>query len=421
MVTPARGADFWSDLYLLGQVRDDYQTRETSAPADLYGNIGAANLWHSSHAETFFRLEQDLATGDNATDFYAGYAQVPNVLPGVEASVGRQFLNEGPGGVFVADAGKVRIDPGWPVAFTFYGGRPQYFEPTYSSPIISQEEALFGGNIQTTRWHGGQLTLGYQQWDRQGRVLHQLVSGTGVQSFATLPGAPRLYAALAYDADHQNIDTANAGVDLVFGHPALMVNFASTYYRPQDQGQFVTDINWREDPIFQLYSQSDEVQVRGGVRHPFSREVSAYADLSYQNYENAVDSNQNGYLGHAGLLWLPEGDGLETVLLAYYLADSSGGNVNGVSLYYENRVYERIVFRFRADVAYYEKESNQSSWPVHTLTGVGYEILPGLVGQLLFEANRNAFFNSDLRFGFTLTYNFRHHFQDAAEEKQEPS
>jgi len=416
---PARAADLFGDFHLLGQVREGYQDHQTEAPVDLYGNVGAANLWHASRGETFFRLEQDLANGDNAGDFYAGYAQIPNALPGVSATVGRQFLNEGPGGVFVADAGKVDIDPGWPVSFSVYGGAPQYFEPTYSSPIISQDELLWGGNMRTTRWRGGQMSLGYQQWERNSRVLRQLISTTGVQTFATLPGTPQVYGAFGYDADHQNIDNANLGLDLFFSDPTLLFNFGSTYYQPRDNPN-QSNINWQEDPIFQLFSDSDLVQVRGGVRHPFSREVSAYADFSYQTYDNAVHQTQNGYISHAGVLWLPEGDGLEQVLFAYYGADSGGGNVNGVSLFYESQVYERLVFRFRTDVGYYEKESNQSDWPVHTLTGVGYEIAPGLTGQLLFEANRNVVFDADLRFGFTLTYNFRHRVETPADDK-EPS
>jgi len=419
---PARGAELWGDLDLLGQVRQGYQDRETEAPVDLYGDLGAANLWHGSEAETYFRLEQDLATGDNTGDFYAGYARVPNLLPGVQATVGRQLLNEGPGGVFVADAGKVNVDVGWPVSFTVYGGAPQYFEPTYSSPIISQDELLWGGNIRTTRWRGGQLTLGYQQWERQSKVLRQLVSGSGVQRMARWWGAPQFYGTVGYDADRQNVDTATGGVDFTVPAPLLLVNLAGTYYQPQDNTDLLPDINWQEDPIFQLYSNSNLVQVRGGVRRPFSRSLSAYADYSYQTYDNAVDETQNGHLAHAGLLWLPEGDGLEQVLIAYYLADSSGGNVNGVSLYYENQVYERIVFRFRTDLAYYDKESNQSDWPVHTLTGIGYELAPGLLGQLLFEANRNVIFDVDLRFGFALSYNFRHTVErpEAVSEPPEP-
>lgn len=408
---PVRAADFWSDLFLLGQVREGYQERETEAPVDLYGNVGASNLWNASEAETFFRVEQDLATGDNEGDFYVGYARVPNALPGVEATVGRQFLNEGPGGTFVADAGKLRIDPGWPVAFTLYGGAPQYFEPTYSTPLISQDEILFGGNMRTRRWRGGQVTLGYQQWERDSRVLRQLISASAVQSFATWPGSPQFYATFGYDADHQNIDTGTAGADFFITQPLLLLNLSGTYYQPQDNTGDLPDLDWQEDSIFQLFSDSDLVQVRGAVRRPFSRALSAYVDFSYQTYENAVRESQNGYLTNAGILWLPEGDGLEEVLLTYFLADSPGGNLNGVSLFYENRVYERIVFRFRTDLAYYEKESNQSDWPVHTQTGLGYEITRELFGQLIFEANRNVLFDADFRFGFALTYNFRHRFE----------
>ena len=134
-----------------------------------------------------------------------------------------------------------------------------------------------------------------------------------------------------------------------------------------------------------------------------------------------MNQNVNGYLAHAGLLWLPEGDGLERVLISYYLADSPGGNVNGVSLYYENKVYERITFRFRTDLAYYEKESNQSDWPVATRTGIAYEFLPGLDGQLIFEANRNALFDADFRFGFALTYNFRHEIKEPWNSADSPA
>ncbi|MFN8643054.1 MAG: hypothetical protein U0802_15890 [Candidatus Binatia bacterium] len=405
---PARAADFWANLDLLGQVRESYQTRETEAPTNLYSNLGLSHLWHASETEAYFRLEQDLASDQNASDFYAGYARVPNALPGVQATVGRQFISEGPGNVFVADAGKVNVDVGWPVMFTVYGGAPQYFEPTYSTPIISQDELLWGGNARTTRWRGGQLSLGYQQWERQGKVLQQLVSANAVQVLDALPLTPRFYGTFGYDADRANVDTATGGVDVTVPEPLLLLNVATTYYQPQDNAAQLPDVDWQEDPIFQYFSNSNLWQARGGVRRPFSRSLSIYGDFSYQNYDNAVNENVNGYLAHAGLLWLPEGDGLEQVLTSYYLATSPGGTVNGVSLYYENRVYERVTFRFRADVAYYEKESNQNGWPVATRTGLAYEFLPGLDGQLIFEANRNAFIDADFRFGFALSYNFRH-------------
>lgn len=418
---PARAADLWGNLDLLGQVRESYQDRDTEAPTNVYANLGINHMWHASETEAYFRLEQDLAGNQNTSDFYAGYARVPNVLPGVQATVGRQFLSEGPGNVFVADAGKVNVDVGWPVMFTVYGGAPQYFEPTYSTPIISQDEILWGGNMRTTRWNGGQLTLGYQQWERNSKVLQQLVSASAVQSMPTWLFAPRFYGTFGYDADRANVDTATGGVDFTVREPLLLFNVATTYYQPQDNTGTLPDLNRQEDTIFQLFSNSNLWQARGGVRHPFSRELSVYGDFSYQNYDNAVNQNQNGYLAHAGLMWLPEGDGLEQVVLAYYLADSGGGNVNGISLYYENKVYERITFRFRTDLAYYEKESNQSDWPVATRTGLAYEFLPGLDGQLIFEANRNALFDADFRFGFALTYNFKHYVKEPWNRADTPS
>jgi hypothetical protein len=78
---PARAADFWSNLDLLGQVRESYQDRETEAPTNLYADLGINHLWHASETEAYFRLEQDLASSQNTSDFYAGYARVPNLLP----------------------------------------------------------------------------------------------------------------------------------------------------------------------------------------------------------------------------------------------------------------------------------------------------------------------------------------------------
>src|SRR5262249_41970195 len=38
------------------------------------------------------------------------------------------------------------------------------------------------------------------------------------------------------------------------------------------------------------------------------------------------------------------------------------------------------------------------------LIGVGYMFLPGLVGEVNFEANKNQFYPEDFRFGFFFTY-----------------
>jgi hypothetical protein len=412
----AAAVELHEDLSILGQVRQDDQSRQTQSPMDLYGDLGVAGLHHGTSLDTYFRLEHDFGTGQGPTEFYDGAIRVPGAIPGVDVTLGRQFLNEGPGGVFIADAGKIRIDPGGPVAFTVFGGQPRYFEPTFSSESLSQDEQIFGGSIRTTHLKNGYLSLGYFQQDRDQpvpnqpdqRVLRQLVSAAGSQAFPTLPGLPSFYGSAALDAKRQNIDQATAGFDGFLAQPRLSFNFESTYYKPQDQGERLqADINRREDPIFELFSLSQMLQFRGGLHYMLSRTLSAFGDYSYQRYEQLDNSFINGHLGNVGVLWLPGGDGLEVVRLEYYVIDGGSGNVNGGRFYYESRVYDRILFRTKADVAYYEKATNERDTAVTSLLGLGYAFTRDLIAELDFEANHNKRFNEDFRFGFAITYKLR--------------
>lgn len=411
-------------LFLLGQVREGDQTRETEAPNEFYGDLQLVRLPHGTRLDGYFRLERDFGIDDGASDFYAGSMRVPAGLPGVDVSIGRQFLSEGPGGAFVADAGRVRIDRGWPVSLTLFGGAPRYFEPTYGPSVLSRDETLWGGSIRSRRWNGGQLTAGYFGLDRDDHVLRQLLTGTASQSLASLlPAAPYLYGSIAYDPDHQNLDLASAGVNLL-PVSRVQLNFESSYYKPQDHEHRIplADPDRREDAIFELFAASALWQWRTGASCAITPAVTAALDYSFQNYEHVEDGQiENSHLASLGLLWLPGGDGLEVVRLDYFVIDSDTGRVNGGKAYYENRVYERLVFRARFDVAGYEKENNQSDVAVSGLAGMGFVILPGLVWELTFEGNHNDRFDEDLRIGFQIDYNFRHTFRPSTRAKGKES
>jgi hypothetical protein len=421
----AEAQELRADLSALGQVRDGDQTRKTEAPNDLYGDLSLTGLPHGSRVDTFFRLERDFGTDDGASDFYAGAIRVPGAIPGVDMTLGRQFLNEGPGGVFIADGGKVRIDPGGPVGFTLFGGLPRYFEPTFSSNILSQDEVIFGGNMHAVRWRNTQLSLGYFQQERDSRALRHLVTGTASRVFPELPGAPNFYGSLAYDADRQNLDLGTAGVDMFWSGPRLRFNFEGGYYNPQDHSnpRPVSDPNLRVNPIFDLFSVSEMAQWRGGLSYAVCPTISAVVDYSFQHYDQQERDQQQGrqvensHLGSAGLVWLPGGDGLEVVRLEYYAVHGDGGNVSGGKASYESRVYERLVFRSKVDVTGYEKESHQGSVAVSSLVGLGYVVLPGLTWELNFEGNHNNRFDRDFRFGFLISYRFRHRLHEPAGER----
>lgn len=405
----ASAIDLRAEPSVLGQVRDGdgYFPGSTEFPVELYGDFGLSGMPHGTTLDTYFRLEDDFANvNDSETDFFSGVLRVPSAPGGVDLQLGRQIVAESPVGIWDADSGQMRVGFGQtPFSLTVFGGQPRYWEPIYSSPSLSQDEQIFGGSLRLAQYRGGAVALGYLQQNRQGKELMQQLTLSGTRAFAKLPGVPSLYGNFAFDADHANIDRVRAGVQSSVWKPNLLVNFESGYYKPQDNGNvLIQNINRREDPIFQLFSVSEELQFRGGVRYGITRTVSTYGDLSYQRYEQSKSSFINGYVWSAGLLYLPGGDGLETVRVEYYGIDSGGGSVNGAKLVYENRVYEDILFRLNCDVGYYDKSTNQSGTAVGSLIGLGYMFLPGLVGEVNFEANRNQFYPEDFRFGFFITY-----------------
>jgi hypothetical protein len=270
---------------------------------------------------------------------------------------------------------------------------------------VSQDEQIFGGSVRVAQYRGGAMALGYLQQNRQGDELMQQLTLSGTRAFAALPGLPNVYGNFAFDADHANIDQGRIGVQSFVWQPQLLFNLEGGYYKPQDNGgRVIEDTDRREDPIFQLFSVGEALQFRGGARYNLARTVSTFADLSYQRYESLDGAHVNGYVWSAGVLYLPGGDGLEAVRLEYYGTDSDGGSINGAKLGYENRVYENVLFRANCNVGYYDKSTNQSGTAVGSLIGIGYMFLPGLVGEVAFEANRNQFFPEDFRFGFFITY-----------------
>lgn len=394
---------------LLGQVRDGngYFDGPTEVPVELYGDFGLSGLRHGTTFDTYFRLQDNFANASQTeTDFFSGVLRIPAAPPGLDLQLGRQIVAESPVGVWDADSGQIRAAiPETPFSLTVFGGQPRYWEPTFSSPSISQDEQIFGGSVRIAEYTGGAAALGYLQQQRQGAELMQQITLTGTRSFAKLPGLPSIYGNFALDADHANIDLIRAGMQSFVWSPALLANIEGGYYKPQDNGSIVQpNLNRREDSIFQLFSVSDLLQFRGGLRYQVTSTVSTYGDFSYQRYDQLRDSGVNGYVWSTGLLYLPGGDGLETVRAEYYGIDGPGGSVNGAKLGYENRVYENILFRANCNVGYYDKATNQSGTAVASLIGLGYMFLPGLVGELDFEANKNQLYPEDFRFGFFISY-----------------
>lgn len=405
----ASAVEIRADFPVLGQVRDGYLSGETEAPMEIYGNLGLSRLRHGTTLDTYFRLEEDFARLNGQADFYSGVLRVPNAVPWMDAQLGRQIVAEAPANIFDADSGQLRFALGGPFWLTAYGGAPRYFEPSSGMPGLTDDEQIFGATLRGLPVGGGAYSLGFMQQIQAGREIKQLVTASASRSFARAPGVPSVYANFAYDADRQNIDLARLGWQSFVLRPELLFNLEGGYYKPQDNGKrVIQDLNRREDTVFQVFSVSQMLQARTGLRYAFTPTVSVYGDFAYQGYDQLSDSSVNGFIWSAGTLYLPGGDGLESVSAWYYGVDSAGGTVNGVHAFYENRVYERVLFRANCDIAYYDKSTNQSDTVLGSLLGLDYVLLPGLVAEVNFEANRNQLQPEDFRFGFFIIYNTRY-------------
>lgn len=395
-------------LDLLGQVREGDATRETEAPHDLYGDLVLDGLHHGGRFDTFFRLERDFGTKNDDSEFYLGVLSLRQPLPGVDLALGRQLLTDVPTLALVADAGKVTFGNGKPFSVSVWGGAPRYFEPTFSSELQSQDETFFGGGTEFRPWEDTTLRAGYFQTEREGRVLRQLLTGSFSRSFAGIPASPRLYGSVGFDADRQNLDFLSGGVTAFLRKARLFLDAGATHYLPQDrEGLPVADLDRREDGIFELFSLSELLQLRTSARYFLSPTLSLEGHYSYQRYDSAPGEVARGHVARAGIHWLPGGDGLEVAGLEYFLVDSEGGNVNGGRAYYENRVYERLVFRTRLDLAGYEKENNQEDLAVAGFVSLGFEPRERILCELYLEANHNDRFDEDVRFGFLVSYGLR--------------
>jgi hypothetical protein len=213
---------------------------------------------------------------------------------------------------------------------------------------------------------------------------------------------PKFYGSLAYDANQNSVNRGQFGTQAILARPRLLGNFEFTYYKPDEHSErLMRNADRREDTIFSVISTSDQLQFAGTLHYLLTQSISTFANLGYQRYDNSDSVSTDGYVGGAGIHWLPEGDGLESVRLEYYVADSRGGTLNGGRLYYDNWVYDRIHFRTKIDVAYYEKITNVMTLSRRSSVSAD---APGSTARLI-RGNHNER-DADMRFGLYLVYDW---------------
>lgn len=404
----AEAVDLSGAVLANGQVREGFRVDSTEAPTNIYGAILGTNVHHGVGGETYFRLARDWSRADGASDFYLGFARLP--VRGVELSLGRQLLDEIPGALYVADAGRLRLDRGGRVGLSLFGGQPRYFEPLQGPETISQDEQIFGGSARL-RWAPvGHVVWSFAQLQREQRRINQLLGVTWSRAFSEIATRPQTYALLAYDTAERSVQQVTGGGGLLL-HPRLFARVEGGYYKPQQRSAgAMTGLDRFADPLFSLFSGGGLRQARCGVQYQWRPTVWWSLDYGFQTFEESSGKALEGNRGSVGMMWLPEGDGLEVVRAEFLATDSRGGNLYGLRGYYENRVYRRILFRTKLEVVRFDKVTNEQDTVVSSRVGVGYELAPGLLMEISLEGNRSPRFDREFRLGLFVTYNV--HYRD---------
>lgn len=402
----ARAAQWDARLDTLGQVRDGDLSSRTESPVNLYGSLAGEGMHHGLGGETYFRIERDWSRAQTTSDFYLGRAEA--AFAGLQFSLGRQTLEDLGAGFLVADAGRLTFDRGTGWAVSIFGGQPRYFEPQPRIGAVSRDEQLFGASARYRLGLSSSFGIGFLQLQREAHRIQQLAQMQFRHDFRSAPGRPDVYALAAYDTAEQALERVHLGALLLL-HTRFFARLETSYYKPQARsGDGLTGLERYSDPIFSLFSASSLGQVRGGLQYFYRRNVSAYADYSAQEYETLPGNRVTGHLGSVGLLWLPGGDGLETVRAEYAVIDGPGGRVHHWRLYHENQAYQRLLVRTKFDVAAFDKSTNREDLAASARFGIGYLLRPGLLAEVNLEVNHNPRFDEEIRAGVFLTYRWRY-------------
>ena len=192
--------------------------------------------------------------------------------------------------------------------------------------------------------------------------MQQLVTAPRHSRCPALPGLPELYGSFAYDADRQNLDAGTPASNFFLTRPRLMLNLAGTYYKPQDQssGLVQTDLNRREDSIFELFSVSELLQFRGGMRYPFTPHTVGLRRLLVPALQSKAGTRRTATSATPGCCGCRAATGWSRCASSTTWPTAAAATSTAATRLYENQVYKRILFRTKLDVAYYDKRNNSA-------------------------------------------------------------
>ena len=335
---------FETELKTQIEFREDIYDRD-SIPFDNYLKVDIRDL-KGTELHFYGKLWKDLGYGtDWDIDLYQLYVEVPlNKERNSVLTIGRQFLSEG-FETYVVDAVKFtnRLRNGF--RYTFYFGKPRFFEP--NTP--DGDDLIAGFKFDYKGYY-----LGFEHLRDDGKVKK---SSFVFGNYRYLTKTLAQYSRIEVDVAHGELSNFNLGFNY-FPTKRLRFNTEVEYY---DNSYLYDDKTVPEDRIFYLFS-------------PLGRELrltqSAYYDItkrwqifgSYTITDLQRNGKDNGYLTKLGAIrdtWFENGLRMYGALL---YQNSWIGILRGVELGFTKYVCKKFTLGGTAQIARYDKVTYGKQW-----------------------------------------------------------
>lgn len=367
-----------------GEVKTQVEFRqdvrdEDSIPFDTYLKFDIRNLKGKSSLHFYGRLWKDLGYGtDWDADVYQIYMDVP-VSNNTKVKVGRQFISEG-FETYVADAVKYeqRFQNG--VRYTFYLGKPRFFEPN----THDGDDLLGGFKVDYKGYY-----LGFEHVRDDGEVKK---SSFVIGNYDYLTSELAYYSRLEFDVAHGELTDFNLGVNY-FPTDRMRFNLEGEYYDPS-----YTYGSYRlEDPIFSLFSRGRQLRTTESAYYDITKNWQLFESYTFSDVQRRKGLKDNGNLAKVGFVrdsWFENGLRVEGALI---YQNSWVGILRGMEIGFTKWVNSKFTLSGTADVARYDKITYGRQWAnAYYLKGT-YQITDFSNLELGVEDRKNEDFDRDTR------------------------
>lgn len=380
-----RVSGFEGELKTQIEFREDVYDRDT-IPFDNYLKLDLKDV-KGTDIHFYGKLWKDLGYGtDWDVDLYQLYVVVPiNKGKNGIFTVGRQFISEG-FETYVADALKVTNNLKNGIRYTFYLGKPRFFEP--ETP--DGDNFLAGFKFDYKGYY-----LGFEHVRDEGKVKK---SAFVLGDYKYLTKKLSQYARLELDTAHGEVVNANIGFNY-FPVNRLRLNTELEFY----DGSYFYDGNLPENRIFYLFSpEGRELRFTQSAYFDLNKKWQLFGSCSLTDLQTY--GKDNGYLVKVGTVrdtWFNNGLRAYGALL---YQNSWLGILRGVELGFTKYVLKGLTLSGTAQVARYDKITYGRQWSsAYYLKGT-YQTTEFSNLEFGVDYRNNEDFNHDLRLIFR--YNF---------------